>query len=83
LTLVLIYLAIDELQIPRTLSIAVSSTILGTCFVRRVLLHAAICVHRHKIQRAVEATGEVGQINIECEFLIAGEFEHLFMTQSS
>jgi len=82
-TLVLAYLAIDELEIPRTLSIAISSTILGTCLVRRVLLQATICVHRDEIQRTVEATGEVGQINIECKFLIAGEFEHLFMIQSS
>lgn len=39
------YLAVDELEIPRALGIAVTSSVLGTSLVGGVLLHAAVCIH--------------------------------------
>lgn len=49
------YHSVDELEVTRALRVAVSSTILGSSGVGRVLGHATIGVHGDEVQRTVEA----------------------------
>ena len=48
-------LAVDELEIPRALGVAVAGAVLGTCLVAGILLHAAILVHGNEVEGSVEA----------------------------
>lgn len=70
------YLATDELQVTSTLGIAVSSTILGTSLVGRVLGHTTISVHGDKVQSRVEAALDGGEVDVKGQ-LVALEGEHL------
>jgi hypothetical protein len=69
------YLAVDELQVARTLRVTVSSAVLGTSSVVGILGHAAVLVHRDKVEGAVEAAREVRHVNIERE-LVSEQGEH-------
>ena len=64
------HLSIDELDIMRTLGVAVTSTILSTSLVAGEFGHAAIRVHLDKVDGTVEATGELGHVNVERELLV-------------
>lgn len=70
------YYAVDKLQVARTLSIAVSSTVLGTGLVVRVLSHATVFVHRDEVQCAIQTAREVREIDIKRELLVQ-QTEHL------
>ena len=67
-------LAVDELDVTRALSVAVTSTVFGTSLVARELGKTAIQVHGDEVQGTVEATANVGDIDIEGE-LVAKELE--------
>ena len=68
--------SIDELQVLRALSIAVSSSVLGTGLVGGVLGETTILVHLGEVESSVQAAGKVRDIGIECELLVQ-ELEHL------
>jgi hypothetical protein len=69
-------LAVDELHVVGTLSIAITGTILGASLVGGVLGHTTIGIHLHKVKGTVKTAGEVGEIHVEGE-LLALEVEHL------
>lgn len=48
------YLAVDELEVTRALAVAITSPVLGTGLIRRVLGHATVGSHGHKVQSTVE-----------------------------
>jgi hypothetical protein len=75
----LFYLAVDELQIPRALGIAIPSTVLGASLVAGVLLHTAVRIHRYEVKRAVETARQFRYIDVEGELMVAGELEHLVL----
>lgn len=72
------YLAADEFEVTRALSIAISSPVLGTGLVGREFAHSSILVHGHEVKSAVEAAREVGEIDIKGELLVQ-EVEHLIV----
>lgn len=61
------HLASNELQVARALRVAVSSPVLGTSLVRRILGHAAVGIHLHEVYSTIEATREIGSVNIHGE----------------
>lgn len=69
------YKTVDELQVARALAVAVTSTVLGTGLVGRVLGQTAIGVHGDEVDSAVQAASNLGDINIHGE-LVAKESEH-------
>jgi predicted ABC-type sugar transport system permease subunit len=70
-------LAVDEFQVPWTLSVAISCTILGSSLVGGVLFQTAICVHRNKVQGTVEATRQFREIDVKGKLMVTRELEHL------
>jgi hypothetical protein len=64
------YHAIDELEIPRALRVAVSGSVLRTGLVARVFRHATIGIHSHKVQSTVQTARKVRHINIEGELVV-------------
>src|SRR6185312_3310580 len=68
--------SVDELDIARALAIAVASTVLGTSLVVWILGHAAISVHGHKVQGAVEAAADARDVHVKGK-LVAEQGEHL------
>ena len=69
-------LAVDELEVVWALRVAVAGAILGAALVARVLGFAAVLVHLHEVQCAVEAARHLGHVDIEGEFSIL-EMEHV------
>lgn len=69
-------LATNELEVTGALSIAVARAVLGTSLVGWVATHTSIGLHSNKVQSAVDATLDGGQINVEGE-LVPSEGEHL------
>ena len=69
-------LAVDELEVVWALRVAVAGAVLGAPLVARVLGFAAVLVHLHEVQRAVEAARHLGHVNIEGELSIL-EMEHV------
>lgn len=72
------YHTVDKLDIPRTLTIAVPRAILGTRLVPLILGQSAILVHRHKVQRPVQPTANLGHVHIKRE-LVAQQRKHLVL----
>jgi hypothetical protein len=70
-------LSVDELNVVGALSIAVSSTELGTGLVV-ALAHAAVREHLHEVESTIQTARQLGYINVEGEFL-ANEVEHLVL----
>jgi hypothetical protein len=66
----LTYLAGDELEIASALRVTVSSTELGTGLVGGVACHATILLHGDKVQGAVEAASDAGQVHVEGELVV-------------
>ena len=64
------YLAINEFDVMRALSVAVASTILRSSLVTREPRHASVGIHLDKVERAVQAAREVGHVNVESELLV-------------
>ena len=56
--------------------IAVACAVLGTSLVGGETGHASICVHGREVDSTVETTGELGNVDVECELLVQ-ELEHL------
>lgn len=71
-------LAVNELHVVRALSIAISSSVLGTSLVGSVFSHAAISIHGREIESSVKATSEVGNIDVESKLLVL-QAEHLVL----
>jgi len=69
-------LAVDELDVARALSIAVSSTVLGTGLVVGETGLATILVHGHEVESAIETARKLRHVNIKGELLVL-ELEHL------
>lgn len=69
------YLSVDELDVGRTLAVAVSGAILGTSFVGGILGHAAILVHLGEVDGAVKAARKIADVNVEGELLVQ-QVEH-------
>ena len=67
--------AVDELEVPRALRVAVSRAVFGTGFVGGIAGFAAVGVHRHKVDRPVETAGELGDVDVKSEFLVE-QVEH-------
>ena len=59
------HLAVDELDVMRTLSVTVSSSVTGTSLVPGVLGKTTILVHLDEVQGTVQATGQARDINVE------------------
>ena len=60
----------------RALSIAVTSSVLGTSLVGRVFRHTTISVHLNEVHSTVQTTGQLGHVNVEGELLVE-KVEHL------
>ena len=58
------------------LSVAVASSVFGTGLVSRETGETTICVHLGEVESTVETAREVGDIDVESEFLVL-ELEHL------
>lgn len=71
------YLAVDELEITRTLGVAISSSVFSSSLVGGVLLQAAVCVHGDEVERTVQATRQVRQIDVKGKLIVRRELEHL------
>lgn len=63
-------LTVDELQVTRALGVTVASTVLGASLVVLVLGQSAIGVHGDEVQSTVQATGQLGNIDIKGELLV-------------
>ena len=63
------YLAVDELDILGALRITVSCSILSSCLVGGIFGQSSISIHLGEVQGTVEATGKIGHIYVEGEFL--------------
>jgi len=72
------YLSVDELQVLRALSITVAGAVLGACLVVWVLGKSTIGVHGDEVEGTVQATGQVGHIDVKGELLVL-ELEHLVL----
>jgi len=68
-------LTIDPFDVVRALSIAITSTVLGTSFVIRELGRSAISIHCHKVEGPVKSTREIRHVCVERELLIL-QLEH-------
>ena len=55
---------------------AVARSVLGTGLVGGVLGHTTVLVHLDEVEGAIQATGEVGNVNVKGEFLVE-KIEHL------
>jgi len=60
----------DELNVLRALSIAVSSSIVSSSLVARVLTETTIGIHLGEVESSVKSTGEFADIDVEGEFLV-------------
>ena len=69
-------LAVDELDVVRALRVAVARAVLGAGVVAAVLREAAVATHLHKVQRAVQAAGQLAHVHVEGELAVL-ELEHL------
>lgn len=69
-SVVFAYLTVNELNIVWALSITVTSSVLGTSLVGGVLGLPTIGGHLGEVQSTVQTTWEVGDIDIEGEFLV-------------
>lgn len=63
-------LAIDELDVVRALSVTVTSSVLRTGRVSRVLGLATVSVHLNEVHRSVQSAREIGHIDVEGELLV-------------
>lgn len=73
-----ICLTIDELQVARALCITVAGAVFGASLVGRVLRLATIFIHGDEVQGTIQATAELGQVNIKGE-LVAQKLERLVL----
>ena len=62
----------------RALGVAVARAELGTSLVAGEAAHPAVSVHLDEVERAVEAAGELGHVDVESELLVL-ELEHLVL----
>ena len=67
---------VDELEILRALSIAVTGTVFGTSLVGGVLRHATVLGHLREVQSTIETAGKVGDVHIKGELAVQ-KLEHL------
>jgi len=72
-------LSIDELDVTRTLRVAVAGTIFGTSLVGGELGHTTIGVHLGEVEGTVKTAREVGDVDVESELLVQ-ELEHLVVS---
>lgn len=72
------YLAADELEVTSTLSVTVSSTVLGSSLVVRLRRKTAVFLHGNEIQSTVHAALDTGQVDVESE-LVVQELEGLVL----
>ena len=72
------YETVDELDIARALRVAVSSTVIGTSLVGRVLGHTTVSRHLREVDGTVETARQLRHINIEGELLVQ-QVEHLVL----
>lgn len=63
-------LAVNELHVMGALSITISSSVLGSSLVCRVLGHTTISVHSCEVESTVKSTSQVGNIDIEGKLLV-------------
>jgi hypothetical protein len=63
-------LAVDPLAVVRALRVAVAGAVLGASSVGRVLGLAAVGVHLHKVQRAVQPARQLGHVDVDGELLV-------------
>ena len=61
------HLAVDELDITRTLRVAVSRTILRTSLVVRESGHAAVSSHLREVHSAVQTARQLRDVHVERE----------------
>lgn len=73
-------LAVDELDIMRALRVAVARSVLGTGLVGCVLGQATVLVHCRKVDCAVEATGQVGDVDVKGKLLVQ-QVEHAVLSR--
>ena len=66
-------LSIDELDVMRTLSVTVSSSVLRTSLVARVLGKTTVLVHLNEVQSTVQTAGKLRDINVELS-VVRGPF---------
>ena len=71
-------LAVDELKIPRALSIAIASSVLGASLVGRILGSSTISIHGDEVDGTVETAAETGKVDIKGELLVE-QGEHLVL----
>jgi hypothetical protein len=69
------YLAVDELEITRALRVTVTSTVLGTGLVGRVLAHTTVLIHADEVDSAVQPARQLAEIDIEGKF-VAKQCKH-------
>ena len=69
------YLAIDELDVLRALSVAVASSVLGTSLVAGIFRQTTIGVHLDEVQSTVETARQVRHVDVEGELLVF-QLEH-------
>jgi len=72
------HLASNELDVARTLSVAVPSSVLGTSLVAGVLGHTTVGVHLDEVEGAIETARKLGDVDVEGELLAKG-IEHLIL----
>lgn len=70
------YQSVNELDVMRTLRVAVSGTILRTSLVGAVLGRSSVLVHLDKVDGAVKTAREVGYVDVHGKLLVL-EVEHL------
>lgn len=70
------YHSVDELDVPRALTIAVARAKLRTRLVHREPFHSTIFIHGHKVQRAIQTASQLRDIHIKRK-LIAQQRKHL------
>jgi hypothetical protein len=73
------YNTVNELNVLRTLSITVPSSIVGTCLVSGPSSYSSVSIHLGEVKSAVQSAREVGNIHIECE-LLAQQLQHLVLS---
>ena len=72
------YLAVDKLDVVRALSVAVTSSVLGSSLVVGEAGLATVGVHLDEVESAVQAAGELRHVDVESELLVL-EVEHLVL----
>ena len=65
-------LSVNELDVVRTLRVAITGTVLGTSFVVGELGHATIFIHLREVESTVETAREVRNVDVKSEFLEGG-----------